>query len=456
MSLISGSSAQLTEFALSTIMDGIKQNTNIFKIKTILRLEEEDIYPISIKAFRVNQDYINNYFDDIQLVVELHPLDAIKLIDNKNNVKCIMTYTSFHPQYLIEKFDIPPDIREYQAVVHDSEDLRKRISLAVYTPNDTENTGVPTDENQLGARINIQLSLFSEYVYTKRLLRVNTILGPKVTMDNVINYLMNSFRIERCSIVPSDNPYVFTNVQIPPSHGLNSIFYYLQDQYGIYSKGIAGYFCDDIYYLFRPFDTDVSTPTTLHVVSLPNARLKQAESFTCITPEEDVKMVSTLPVDITNFTEKGSENIGTVQMQLNTDTLIDHFHKVHKDGKIELNQSKNLNIINNASGSLAKTDAINLVYRGSSTNPYISSSLMSSHHGAVANISIVKMGFLPLYPGMSVQFHYDDDKGQYSLAKGILLGVNYQLKDIPGIHGNEYMYTMVGTITIMFVPDIPN
>lgn len=421
-----------------------------YKVKTILTHAESDwsFKPEYITGLNIVSDYAASFMNDTSIGLELHPLQVLAICKRARDLRCTLILEPHSWKTLLPTLEENTVVLEYIAVIENPEDIMKQYSVDSYKPVE----GKTLEQYHLDIKVPLRLQLFTEVEYKTRLKKVNTVFGPGTTLDAAIHWVLNSFEIEKAEVVPSKNPQAFNNMTIPPVHGIDSVFGYLQNQYGIYEKGLGHFFYNDTFYVWKLFDTEVETPHTLHIFIAPKNTLEGLECYHYVTPEGDVKIVTPSEIDTTNRMESGVENVGNLQVEVQADKVIDHFAKVNADGTLKVSED-HMTMLNIGKDRAAKTDMMNINYRGSSTNPFISASKMAEYQGIVFSCSWKSAGLVDLPPGTKVVVHYDDKDSTYVTQKGILCGVIHRLNRTENNAANEPFYVFQSGLSIFLEPE---
>ncbi len=438
--MLSDISVELKDMIVKTV-NTAADKPNLYKIEAKLEHTESDweMKLLQIEGLNIVQDFIGNYLDHTTLSVLMHPAKAIEMLDYLQDLKCTIVLTKHHWATFLPLED-GIIIKQFRAIIENIEDLTKILSVREYNQFKSKPENATLQASDISARIPISIQLLDEDVYTKRHIKVNTIFNNSTTVEQVIYWLLNVFKISNVKMEPIDNnTYKFNNLKIPPVHGLDSVFEYIQNNYGIYSKGFSHYHYDAVSYLWRIYDHQAKSKTTIKLYSAPSIGFDNHNGYHYVEEgTEDVHIVTINKVELQSPIIKGAENIGTTMSIHNSDLAIDGYRSVDNKGKVSMNQDAT-SYITNSDITLHKKKANNITHRKSGSNPFLLSSELASYQGVLLNCRWKMSVPYVLYPAQSVVVHYDDRDGIFVTQKGILNGVSYQsMKTEDRVHRDPF------------------
>ncbi len=452
--MLSDVSVELKDMIVNTIKNAAN-SPNIYKIEAQLEHTESNwkLPLLRIEGLNIIQDYVNNYLDYTVLTTLLHPAQVIEMLQYAQDLKCTLILTKYHwATFLpLEEGII---IKQYRAIIENIEDLTKKFNVREYNQFQSKPENATIQASDISARIPINIQLLDEDIYTKRHIKINTIFNQDITVEQVIYWILNVFNITNIVMHPiNNNTYKFKNLKIPPVHGLDSVFEYIHNTYGIYSKGFSHYHFDTVSYLWGIYDHQAKSKNTIKLYSAPNIPLDNHNGYHYIEKDtNDIHIVTTSKVELQSPLLKGSENIGTTMSIHNSDLAIDGYKSVDNKGKLHIN-SNTTSYISNSESTLHKKTSNNFTYRNAGSNPFLLASELAAYQGVLFRCQWRMSVPYSLYPAQSVIVHYDDKDGVFVTQKGILNGVSYQsVKSEYNIHNSPF-FIFISTLQFWLEPD---
>lgn len=385
-----------------------------------------EVKPMYIEQMTIMQNFETDYSDVITLNVSVTTSEAILLLTNYKNLKCTLTFNRVdNQQNLLD--DVLPEIFNYVVVISNATDKLKNVTKAEVTqtdvPGESSGSGSLPSESVQSKREILELQLIDEDVYIKRDRPFHFIL-QNTTMLEAIHYFANLLDIKNIHYRSVDNERDYENFVIPPMQTLASIFDYLQEHFGVYAKGLTGYYTRQNLYIYPTFDVNTDVEDTVHLFktqkgyyqACPSYHLQEGKTTTIILTGKTV---------LENLTEKMSENVGNYQVSLRAEA-------VHDVGK-EFN-GRECKIRNNNLLSIATQDQhqvqdgkVSARYMQATNNAYSMSAVMAQSMCKFLGAEWFYAWPYTLKPGSKVVYHYEDVDA-VKTCDGILSSVVYNLQ----------------------------
>ena len=413
------------ESAIVEVLQPAQGTPCFYKIRFIFTQSDSDwtYEPDKLSGMNLEKQFVGTYFDYVSIGFEAHPLDIIDLLNKSQDLYCTIiavphSWRNFLP-YEEDQF-----VEKFRVIVEKPEDLMKQMNLDKFT--------TISDEEALELRhrevlMPLTLQLMDDFVYESRHRRINAMFGNGSTVSQAIQFALNGLEIAQSDIADIDNTAPLNNMTIPPVHGMDSVFTYLQQAYGIFSKGLGAYYTDDTMYIWPPFETNPQSETTFHILLAPPDNFEAQECYHYKNDDGDISVVSNTGADTKNTMEHGAENIGTDQIMTNADKLIDHSGQMTGTGDYKLSENR-VSGAALAKDNIKVTDSQNVQARGTSANIYTASSTLAANSGVQFACGWKVATLEHFRPGQKVMIHYDDDKGRYTTQTGTLTGIIYKMQ----------------------------
>lgn len=387
-----------------------------------------------------------NYADQIWLDARINPSEYIATYDHKQDlyIKIQREYVDIDTNEMV--LDKPPVDLEYICHLEGNADLYKKYSKAALIG---EEDGV-ADESHLANRVDITLSLFPEKLYNLRHKKMNAICDgtmKPLTITKLIRYICQLFGIPNIHMVPVDNEYEYTHLIIPIL-GFDTIFNYIQEEYGVYSQGLSYYYTNDTLYIYPPYDIKPEIlDTTINVYNaVPGSYLGLRGYHTYI--EKDLHILSTSDSDTRTSVDIGFENDGNSISHLRADRLIDKF-SITTEEKPLITKDNTTTVEHVHSGVLNKKSN-HISYKKPAVNTYKYSSDIAKNVASYVTTQWVNCLPDSIYPGQRVKYHYDND-GVYTTKLGKIDYIDWEIVPEDRISEKAY-YTCVATMILRLEP----
>lgn len=442
--------SKLLDNAIRRVIGHGENNPCTYTVKTIFTQSDSEwkFIPEFIDTYGVSSDFINAYMDMRSLSLRIHPQHVLDMLEHAKNLTCTMILTPHDNDTMIPIQDASPLVVQYLATIANSEDLRKQLPVDSYLPNAQDGL----DSRHVDAKYEVKLQLLTKVEYNTRHTKLNTIFNDGTNVTQALGWILNAFGIADKEVIPSPNTVSFKNMKIPPVHGLDSIFDYMQERYGIYPKGVGGYFCNDIFYMWQTWDTEIQSPTTLNIYVAPDGSYPGLSCYHILDQDNNIHIVTVTKPGITDLT-RNVENQGNIHVEFQSNKTIDFTGKMRADGKL-IYSNDHLSIVNPVDDNITAGNAASMNYKGRSSNPFVSASDIAAYQGVKFTCSWTSATLLDILPGMKVIVHFDDEQGIYSTQEGIITGAVVQLQKFKDNGTNKPMYAFDGGLSAFLSPEI--
>lgn len=403
------------------------------------------VTPRYVNSVVHNQRFTENFTDEIQLTVELMAQEAITLLSNYQNLLCTLTYTRLDHRELQPIPDEPQIILTYRVAIANAGDLLKQYTKSAILPS--ENGFTPESVHSRTISLNVQL--IEKDVYDLRKKQVNGLLR-NVTVEQAIYFVLNSLGIKNIRMVPPHNKKVWSKIDIPPMQDITTVFDFLQKNYGVYSKGLAYYYTQGIFYLYPAYETSSDKriqKEVTHIYNVPSTSYAGMHGYHFV--DGDVThLVNNADVSTRDMATVGAELFGNYRLTMRTDTSLDLGRKVSgKSGKFSddnvlgCGSRANRGMVNQSQGAR---------YETASNNAYVMASEMAEYDCTLAASSWQMAELYSLKPGERVYYHFDGES-VHDATEGVVDSVRYvtQISD----RKSKYIYTIGAAYGLRLAPE---
>lgn len=391
----------------------------------------------AVKSLTITQNFLTEYMDRISMIIEVRPKEYEHLRTNLNNLRCTLIIYPVNDQQNI-LYDFDPIIYKTRVLIPELEDLEKTVNSNFLESEDNASKDDESADKVIGDKqyqqelySPIEIQLVEPSAYELRHIQLNAIF-TQTQLEPVIYWAGKNFGATSFKIVTPDNTTTYGNLPIPPMKDISNLIPFLQNRYGIYSKGVGYYFTNDTFYVYPVYSTeakDTTTRTILHAVAVPSGMYHAPVNYNFI--DDDLWIIaSKSKLNTTNT--KASENAGTTTISLQADKQRDQEVTISKNGKIEYNNDDKVVIQMQNKGGLISGDMQNIKYTSSSTNIYNSTSQMAANDGTYLTFAWQNATLKHIEPGMHIVYHYDGKGGKYRIQEGTVLGVTYASEQVQG------------------------
>ena len=377
-----------------------------------------------VTSIIIVQDFVDTYQDTVQIEVRLN-IDEYRAIQaNIQDLECTLT---LYPQYAesgTDNYDEDPIILEYVVFVQDQVDLDKQVQSNF--AGDNKEDGVVLSQSQANTFAEYRFHLLSKTMRDMRKVQLNMI-SRETNIETVLHWACQNFGAESTVIIPPDNTSSITNFIIPPMHNLSTLFPYLQQRYGIYSKGMGYYYTGEVLYIYPLYDTsEKTTPIKDSVIYLING-VKTHFAMADVRAarvDNDLYIALTSTVKVAPMDTASAENKGDNLVSFNADNVLDRLAPVGGDGKVNINPNYTVIQRQNTATNMNSVSQ-SVTYKDITSNIYQSTSALAKDDGS--KMETVWANAIPysLYPGQNVVYNYSSADGNYESSKGRLMGVVY-------------------------------
>ena len=409
----------------------------------------------------IQQDFVSHYTDQIQFTCDIPLTDIFELATNLQDMEVHMV---FHPWNDIQIFELDnqdPWFLDGRIQLDENIQLDKILDLGDKGPilanltekliDESAKEGVTID--QLNARLPFTFHILEKDVYDLRHAQVNEIFTD-VTMEDVIQKIAFDLGATSVRAITPDNVTKYTNLVIPPMHNIATVYPFLQERYGIYSKGLGYYFTQGTMYLYPLLDLDNSTAmdaTVVNILKCPKDYLLGSRTYHN-TIDGNLFIVSNTDSNSSNPTTEQQENTGNSKIINKADQTLDVAATIQNGGKLIRNPDPNIVIQNQNTSTSMKQDMQHVQYEGSTSNIFTATSEL-----AAANIQGLGCGWLQalpriIHPGQNVIYHYDGIGRQYKTRKGRMMGVTYATSLRPSPTTHPYV-SFVASLSMIMEPE---
>lgn len=383
------------------------------------------------------------FTDDINMEVIVTPREYMLMIANRQDLFVNIQLVYVDPETHEEITNKPPLIFQYRCSPEDNEDITKKYNISMIEPDEDQ----PVYEGHEGATFSIWLTLIHDQVYRVRHSKVNTIFsGNKrpLTVTKVLRYLTQVFGINNIHMIDADNDYNYKHIIIPTPMGINSVFDYIQEEYGVYNKGFCYFFTNDTLYIYPPYETQPEeVDSTVHIYNALEGTYIGLQGYH-MYQGKDIHIVSNSPVDTKNITDMGLENTGNAITHIRADRMIDKFSDT-SESKSYIHDDNLSNVELNKQSTL-REDALNTSYKKPAINTYKYTSELAKNDATFVVTRWDKCKPNSIYPGQRVKYHYDE-KGKYSTKLGKVEYVKYEY--IPEERKAEEVYMSCSAVLML-------
>lgn len=396
------------------------------------------------------QDFLGAYMDNIQVTFNVTPDELREMLSNMQNLECTLILRPVNDS----SFQLIPEqesiIYETKVFIDDQVDLAKKFNINAFGVGDNNEKQI---FEQSAATFPYTVHLIEHDAYNMRHVQLNSMFND-TDVESILHWSSQCFGAENVQIVPPNNKHKYSNLIIPPMHDISSLYPFLQERYGIYSKGLGYYFSDKTLYIYPAFDTDRNTSPVegvVHILNAPEKYFLGMNRYHC-KKDDDILLVSVTRADVKPLNTEGSENFGNVHVSVNADGTRDNFMKIGNDGKVTRN-TKDITMIQmqNSAGNM-NGSMQNMHYQGERSNIYVSTSKMAAYDGTLLRTGWLKAIPRLLKPGQNICYHFDETGSDYKVQDGRILRVVYTGKLHSG-SVNETWMTFSANIEAKLDPD---
>lgn len=384
--------------------------------------------PRQIKGIVVQCEFHKTYMTTYTIEFDARPNEQTAIMNNMNGLIASVVLQPIDPMTLQPRYDQDQIQWELKSMVSNQQDLVKCHGPGLSGRTDTTNSGTPQPQNQLQAEhtVPVTLELLEPDAHRIRHITMNSMFND-TNMQDVLHWASQQLKAEKVNITPPDNQEKLTNVIIPPGSSVKTLFPYLQERNGCYSKGLGFYFCHKTMYVYPLYSHDRSSsmePGIVHVISGPKDYLKGLKKYHS-KQGDDLFIVSTSTKKMMPLNTQGTENVGNCHITAKADKMRDKWAPKSKNGDVII-PPDNIAIVSpsNSAGNM-DGNSQNAKYKGGSSNPFTSSSQFAMADGMVLSLGWERAIPDIIKPGHHLVYHYDGEQAEYKTQEGTILSVTY-------------------------------
>lgn len=430
---------ELLQESVDTIFEDTKSNMFTMSI-TIRNYDHPDfeIPSVQVELMQVNQLFDANTTDDIQLNVNIQPVELLSLVKYQSSL-----YAELKIEYIdwdlgeviIEE---EPEVYLYRVFIHDLENIAKRYNIMAFL-NLEDPSVVLKQTTALICDIKLQLIADDSYKLNKA-----AFIGimANTTVANAIGFSATCLGVERINMIPPHNNEIIHRLNIPPNaSSFKTMIGYIQDMYGVYSDGLSYYFRRGTLFVYPKFDIAIDRPRKLRVLKInPDSQAGLPNYF--VDDGDLITVVSNTPIIHAPASNVSVENDGNSKVYIAADKMIDGQVTVN-GASVEFNDITRA-CTNNVNHGIMANAAI-----PSFENPTINMFKMASEiNGANTELLLTGWAYSRLFrlsPGMPVEYVYDEED-RTVMVTGILEGVATNVTRMKGKHSDLVPYNAETTI----------
>lgn len=389
-------------------------------------------YPILIDEIQLNQNFAQNFADELDLAMTISPKDYALLHDQGQDLLCVLTIT-YCDKYGKEVFTPPPIQKQYHAMINNARDIRKALpDVHVYTEMSTP----------------ISIRLIEPTVYALRHTKINAVY-PAVTVKQAIYAITQAFGIERLHLVEPDNDHVYDHVSFGSYQNISSIYNYLQSVCGVYTKGINAYIQNECMYIYPPFETDPTYDKSTLFYQVDSGRYAGNDVFHRYENSTLSIVVNTQPHSY-DLSIAGSENIGTGFVFNRASRLADGFTTIDSAQGAQYTQDPAFTVTLKNSRTASK-DKNNLFHIHATDNPFPAMSELISHQASLMDVQWMNADPFIMDPCQKIVYYYDKN-GTMIQKTGIMEKAAYRMVRLKQTDARS-VFSCVGVITLRLSPN---
>jgi len=393
-----------------------------------------------IEHFELIKKFGGNTTNDIQVKINLTPAQIAELIKNQTNLlaSLIIEYVDSASGNI--RFSDPPYTATFRVLIHNPDDLNKKYGATVY--NDTN----PLADKTKGTNriteslLQLDLQLVRPEEYSMNKAHYHGMMTD-TTIDKAIHFVASMMKVPKLDLIPPDNTAEYKHMIIPPEHGdFNKLFDYLQEQYGIYSKGLNYFMDDQTLFIYPAYETRLNRSSKLTILKVGVGAYGGATNYHKLEGSH-LTIVSNSDTEQKTLSSVSAENNGNSQLFMKADTMI--------DGQIDHNtmtvKSTSVSASNKSDNSIQQTSAV-VKYSQPTINLYSKVSKMASGEGETVKLSWPYCRLNLIEPGMPCVYVYDEKEmlvQKYGIVDDVKYTVSRTVKK-----GEEYIYSATAAISI--------
>lgn len=404
-----------------------------------------------VTGIQIVQDFIHNYMDQILVSITMTPNEYREMYSNATGLEATLTLDPCNAATRAENLEQDPIVFKCRVITDQLQDIDKVLPANLTVREEDAETRDPHQKDMLTT---IDLHLIELECYDLRHVQMNSIF-TECDIESVIHWAAANFGAETCVVIPPDNKQTYNNLVVPPMQDISSMYPFLQQRYGIYSKGLGYYFTEKTMYVYPAYDHELSTSTsqaTCNIVGVPQS-LFRGNGVYHNRVEDDIWLIA-LDAKLSNISQRSYENLGNVSVSLNPETALDNAAKLGGDGKLTRDNKDVTTVQSQNTAPNANAKMTNIKYETGRSNVYVATSRMAQGDAVLLNAMWDMAVPKSIKPGMNCQYHYDAAGGEFKTQPGRIMMVQYKAfpRKNTGDDDNPVL-RFVANITAHLAPD---
>lgn len=226
--------------------------------------QKEDYFtfsPIRINGFRIQQDFDENYLNHYEVNVMLQVDQYLLLFYNYKDLRCNVTLYSMDINSdkiygITDEGEPLLYIENAYCIFKDKVDILKKNPRSSIIPEKGREN--PNQHEQFLDNISFQIIPEEDYLF--RIQECNAIFTRSTVKEAIWGMAKVADCIDAIMMIEPDNKTVYDNLVIPPILSFHEALQFLQDHYGVYSKGLGFFFQRKTLYVYPKFETNPILP----------------------------------------------------------------------------------------------------------------------------------------------------------------------------------------------------
>jgi len=421
--------------------------TQNFRMEATLRStsDPELIIPLKfIDEFTILQNFTTEYTDNIEVKVQMILKDYMRISVKPQDIIIVIKKIFVESTTSEDILERTPVFYKYRCIVKNASDLLKKYHVSQL--KQIEPTDAPYDYDSV--LLEIYLQLLDAKTYLLRHKEVNFILHNTDVLG-CIEYIRALFTITKSHIETPDNTTVLDHYIVTPPRSFTDVYDYLQYKYGVYEAGLEYYYHDDTLYMYRPYDTEVTSKIVVHFYNVQKGSYPGLFGYHWIDGD-NIHIICNTGVETKNLTELGVENEGNSSSFIRSDTVIDGYRDVTNEKGMEIHDTNTVVCELSTKRGMVNSALIN-DYQKPNSNTYARASELIKNQGLLAVMGWAHSVPFLLLPGQKILYHYDGEDGKYKYRSGRLEYIDY--KTTPTAHTNGRSYQCVSMVVLRLSDD---
>ena len=226
--------------------------------------QKEDYFtfsPIRINGFRIQQDFDENYLNHYEVNVMLQVDQYLLLFYNYKDLRCNVTLYSMDINSdkiygITDEGEPLLYIENAYCIFKDKVDILKKNPRSSIIPEKGREN--PNQHEQFLDNISFQIIPEEDYLF--RIQECNAIFTRSTVKEAIWGMAKVADCVDAIMMIEPDNKTVYDNLVIPPILSFHEALQFLQDHYGVYSKGLGFFFQRKTLYVYPKFETNPILP----------------------------------------------------------------------------------------------------------------------------------------------------------------------------------------------------